>query len=77
MRATLFVVCVGVVTLSRMKRAFVAATLWVVTLAVLPVTLVTVVKLVPLALTWMLNVCVLKLVLSRPRQLPNDELVDA
>src|SRR6185295_1652831 len=57
---------VGVVTLSRMKRAFVADTLWVVTLAVLAVALATVVKLVPLALTWMLNACVLKLVLSPP-----------
>src|SRR5262245_20493475 len=66
MRAVMLLVCSAWVMFNRTKRAVVALIGCVVTPWVLLVTLTTEVKLVPLALTWMLKARVLKLALSPP-----------
>src|SRR2546421_9454240 len=65
MRAAPSVLCCGVMTLSRTNLPL-AAIAWLVTLAVLPRTCTTVVKLVPSAETWMSKSRVFQVVLSPP-----------
>src|SRR2546421_391795 len=65
MRAAPPVLCCGVMTLSRTNLPL-AAIAWLVTLAVLPRTCTTVVKLVPSAETWMSKSRVFQVVLSPP-----------
>src|SRR5687767_168827 len=66
MRAAVSAVLVGAVMLSRRYRAWVAVMLCVVVLAVLPVTVATVVQAVPLVLTWMVKSRVFQAVFSPP-----------
>src|SRR2546430_14901853 len=65
MRAAPPVPCCGVMTLNRTNLPL-AAIAWLVTLAVLPRTCTTVVKLVPSAETWMSKSRVFQVVLSPP-----------